>query len=337
MCKKRCLIIAEAGVNHNGSIELAKKLVDAAVEAKADIVKFQTFKAYNIVTPLAEKASYQKEQTGSDEAQFEMLKKLELSYDDHLVLLEYCKEKGIEFLSTAFDLESVDLLYSLGIRLFKIPSGEITNLPYLRKIAKLSDIKIILSTGMSTLEDIRLALDVFLKNGITKNHISLLHCHTDYPTQMKDVHLKAMKTLGSTFSVDVGHSDHSLGIEVPIAAVALGACIIEKHFTLDKRMSGPDHAASLDPLELKQMVLAIRNIELALGELQKKPSPRELEIAKVARKSIVAAQEIKKGDVFTEKNITAKRPGTGVSPMRWDDLLGQTAKRYFKKDELIEL
>ena len=331
---KKVFIIAEAGVNHNGSIELAKKLIDKAAEAGADAVKFQSFKAESLVTKNAKKAEYQEVTTGIAESQFQMIKKLELDYEKHGELMNYCQEKGILFLSSPFDLESIDLLHKLELEIFKIPSGEITNLPYLRKIGKLKK-KVILSTGMSTLGDIEQALDILRENGT--DDITVLHCNTEYPTPMKDVNLNAMKTIRDAFKVEVGYSDHTLGIEIPIAAVALGATIIEKHFTLDKTMEGPDHRASLEPNELKAMVTAIRNIENAMGDGVKKLTESEAKNIKIARKSIVASKNIKKGEIFTEENLTVKRPGDGISPMKWDQVLGQLAKQDFKEDEKIEL
>ncbi|MFD2939551.1 N-acetylneuraminate synthase [Flavobacterium notoginsengisoli] len=335
---KKTLIIAEAGVNHNGSIENAFRLIDAAVDAKVDYIKFQTFKAEKLVAKTAKKAEYQIQNTGnSEDSQFEMLKKLELSHDDHEVLRNYCDTKGIKFFSTAFDLDSLDYLKNLGLDLVKIPSGEITNLPYLRKAAKLFN-KIIISTGMCTMEDIEAAISVFLSHGIDKRNISVLHCNTEYPTPMRDVNLKAMLMIGEHFDTEIGYSDHTLGIEVPICAVALGATIIEKHFTLDKTMDGPDHAASLEPSELKAMVTAIRNIEEAIsGNGIKEPSDSERKNIVIARKSIVAKKEIKKGDILTEENLTVKRPGHGISPMKWDEVVGTVAKGYFKEDDLIEI
>lgn len=335
---KHTIIIAEAGVNHNGSLENAFKLVDAAVDAGVDYVKFQTFKADKLVSRKAEKAKYQIENTNdAKESQLQMLRKLELSEEDHDALINYCKEKGIKFFSTAFDMDSLVYLSKIGLDLVKIPSGEITNLPYLRKAAKLFT-KVILSTGMSTMKDIEDALDVFLKEGISKQDITILHCNTEYPTPMKDVNLMAMLHIGKTLHTKVGYSDHTLGIEVPVAAVALGAVMIEKHFTLDKTMEGPDHPASLEPAELKQMVSAIRNIDIAIsGDGLKEPSDSELRNIGIARKSIVAQLAIAKGEVFTTENLTVKRPGTGVSPMKWDEVIGQTAKRDFQEDDLIEL
>lgn len=331
---EKVFIIAEAGVNHNGSIELAKRLIDEAADAGADAIKFQTFKAENLVTKDAKKAEYQTKTTGQDESQFDMIKKLELDYDVHKELIEYCKAKNIMFMSSPFDLESIDLLNDLGLEIFKIPSGEITNVPYLRKIGQLKK-KVILSTGMSSLAEIEFALNILKEAGTSD--ITVLHCNTEYPTPMEDVNLKAMNTIQQAFQVKVGYSDHTLGIEVPIAAVALGATVIEKHFTLDKNMEGPDHKASLEPDELKAMVRAIRNIEKAMGDGIKKPSPSEEKNKEIVRKSIVAKTTIKKGDVFTEDNLDIKRPGNGISPIFWDLLIGKVAKRDYDKDELIEL
>ncbi|MDY0321764.1 MAG: N-acetylneuraminate synthase [Arcobacteraceae bacterium] len=330
----KVFIIAEAGVNHNGSLELAKKLVDVAVEAKADAVKFQTFKASLGVSKFAPKAEYQIETTSKDESQLDMVRKLELTEEMHEELIKYCAEKNIMFLSTPFDLYSVDLLASYGLDIFKIPSGEITNLPYLRKIGQLKK-KIILSTGMANLGEIESAVDILTTAGTNKDDITLLHVTTQYPTPMEDVNLKAMVTIGNAFGMKYGYSDHTLGIEIPIAAVALGACVIEKHFTLDCNMEGPDHRASLNPQGLKDMVSAIRNIELALGDGIKKASPSEYKNLAIARKSIVAKQNIKAGEVFTQDNITVKRPGTGISAMRWDEIIGTKASRDYVEDELI--
>lgn len=334
----KVLIIAEAGVNHNGSMENALKLIDAAVDAGVDYIKFQTFKADKLVSKNAKKADYQIENTqNGNETQFEMLKKLELSEEQHEELINYANKKGIKFFSTAFDLESLQYLKDIGLDLVKIPSGEITNLPYLRLAARLFS-KVILSTGMCTMEDIRDAVAVFTNEGISKENISILHCNTEYPTPMKDVNLKAMLTIQQDLGTSVGYSDHTLGIEVPIAAVALGAVVIEKHFTLDKTMTGPDHAASLEPNELVAMVSAIRNIEQAIaGSGIKEPSPSEIKNMAIARKSIVASQVIKAGEVFTEENITIKRPGTGISPMKWDEIIGKVANQNFEEDQLIVL
>jgi N,N'-diacetyllegionaminate synthase len=327
-------IIAEAGVNHNGSLELAKKLVDAAKDAGADCVKFQTFVSKNIVSKNAVKAEYQKQQTEPEESQQDMLKKLELSFDEFVELNEYCKSKSIEFMSTAFDFDSIDFLDSLEMGTWKIPSGDITNLPYLIKIAKLNK-PVILSTGMSTMEDIRSAIKALKENGAAE--LTVLHCTTEYPTPFEDVNLRAMNTIKKEFGVKVGYSDHTKGIEVPIAAVALGATVIEKHFTLDRNMEGPDHKASLEPNELKAMVDSIRHIELALGNGMKQPAESEKKNMAVARKSIIASKEIKAGEIFTENNLTVKRPGDGISPMRWFDIIGKPAPRDFEEDELIEL
>lgn len=332
----KTFIIAEAGVNHNGSIDLAYKLIDEAKNAGADAVKFQSFKASNIVSKKAEKAEYQKRTTDSNETQYEMIKRLELSLEDHINLINYCKKKEIEFLSSPFDFDSIDVLNNLGLKTFKIPSGEIINLPYLRKIGKLNK-NIILSTGMSDLGEIEDALNVLIENGTLKEKIIVLQCNTEYPTPFEDVNLKAMLTIKNAFNVKVGYSDHTQGIEVPIAAVALGAEVIEKHFTLDRNMEGPDHKASLEPNELKQMVKAIRNIEVALGDGIKKPSKSELKNRDIARKSIVAIKKIEKGEIFNESNIGVKRPGKGLSPMRWDEVIGKLAKRNFEEDEIIEL
>ncbi len=334
---RRTLIIAEAGVNHNGSLELAKLLVDAAADARVDYVKFQTFEAENLVTKSAKQAEYQKKNIGdSNNSQYQMLKNLELSYADHEVLIEYCKQKGVRFFSTAFDLESIDYLASLDLPLWKIPSGEITNYPYLRKIA-LQGKPVVLSTGMCDVADIKNALDILIKFGLTKRQITILHCNTEYPTPFEDVNLRAMRTINEEFGVKVGYSDHTQGIEVPIAAVALGAEVIEKHFTLDRNLPGPDHKASLEPDELKAMVSAIRNIEQAMGDGEKKVTVSEGKNIAIARKSIVAACPIKKGEILFEENLTVKRPGTGISPMRWEEIVGTIAIRDYNEDELIEL
>lgn len=327
-------IIAEAGVNHNGDIKLAKKLIDVAAKAGADAVKFQTFKADNLVSKNAEKAEYQKETTDKDESQYNMIKKLELDIHTHVELISYCAEKNIMFLSTPFDLESIDLLHDLGLNIFKIPSGEITNLPYLRKIGALNKL-IILSTGMADIGEIEDALDILMCSGTKKENITVLHANTQYPTPMEDVNLKAMVTIGQTFGVSYGYSDHTLGIEVDVAAVAMGAVVIEKHFTLDKTMEGPDHKASLEPHELKNMVQAIRNIEKALGNGIKKASPSERSNMNIARKSIVAACDISMGDILNENNLTIKRPGGGLNPMLWDGICGTIATRNYKADEPI--
>lgn len=329
----KTFIIAEAGDNHNGSLELAYQLVDKAVEAGADCVKFQTFVTEEVISKRAEKAEYQKESTGSEESQYEMVKKLELTFDNFKELQKYAKGKGIEFLSTPFDIPSVDFLESIDIPYFKIPSGEITNLPYLIHIAKTGR-NIILSTGMAEMDEIAEAIKVLKENGA--GEISLLHCNTEYPTPMEDVNLKAMLTLKEKFGVKVGYSDHTQGIEVPIAATALGAEIIEKHFTLDHNMEGPDHKASLEPDELKAMVEGIRKIEKALGSGIKTASNSEKKNIDIARKSIVARKNIAKGELLTEENLAVKRPGNGISPMKWFEVVGTEAIRDFEEDEMIE-
>lgn len=322
-------IIAEAGVNHNGSIEMAKRLVDAAAEAGVDAVKFQTFKTESIVTTSAKKAEYQQRNTGAIESQYDMLKRLELSPESHRELVAYCRAKGIQFLSTAFDIESIRYLDSLRLPIMKVPSGEITNLPYLREMNNCRK-PVLLSTGMSTLEEVAMALGV-----LGDCQTCLLHCTTEYPCPFDEVNLRAMVTLGGRFGLPVGYSDHTRGIEVPIAAVALGARIIEKHFTLDRNMEGPDHKASLEPIELRAMVGAIRNIEKALGDGVKKPTRAEIKNKQVARKSIVAGRKISKGEIFTAENLAVKRPGTGVSPMRWDSVIGTIAQRDYAEDDMI--
>lgn len=327
-------IIAEAGVNHNGSLDIAKKLVDEAKKSGADCIKFQTFIAENIISKNAKQAKYQTKNIGKEQSQLEMIKKLELSFEDFKQLNNYCIEKNIDFLSTAFDLESIDFLESLGMNTWKIPSGEITNLPYLIKIAKLKK-KVILSTGMSTMQEIEDAVNIFKKYGTTD--ITILHCTTQYPTLFEDVNLNAMLSIKEKFGYDVGYSDHTKGIEVPIAAVALGATVIEKHFTLDNNMIGPDHKASLQPDELKKMVESIRNIELSLGDGRKVVANSEKENMSIARKSIVAKKSIRKGQLLSEENITVKRPGDGISPMKWFDILGTVAIRDFEEDELIQI
>ena len=328
-------IIAEAGVNHNGSIELAKQLIDVAVEAGVDAVKFQTFKAEKLVSKNAQKAKYQQENMrDSDDSQFSMLKKLELDVATHKELIAYCNSKNIMFLSTPFDHDSIDLLNDLKLPIFKIPSGEITNLPYLRHIGSLKK-EVILSTGMADIGEIEDALDVLVNAGTSKENITVLHANTMYPTPMEDVNLKAMVTIGNTFDVTFGYSDHTLGIEVDVAAVAMGASCIEKHFTLDKNMEGPDHKASLEPSELIEMVKSIRNIELALGSKVKKPSKSETPNIEVARKSIVASCTIQKGEKLSENNLAIKRPGNGISPMRWDEVVGSIAQKDYEVDELI--
>ena len=332
----RTFIIAEAGVNHNGNLETAYKLIDAAKAAGVDAVKFQTFTAKNIISKFAPKADYQKETTDAEESQYEMIKKLELSKEDHQKLFEYCEKKQIDFLSTPFDLDSIDLLTEIGIKAFKVSSGEITNYPYLKKIAE-KKLPIMMSTGMANMGEIEWALDILVKNGLDSNNISILHCNTEYPTPYEDVNLNAMITIENAFKLPVGYSDHSLGIEVPIAAVAMGATIIEKHFTLDRKSPGPDHRASLEPDELKAMVKAIRNIEKAMGDGIKQPSKSELKNILIARKSIVANCDIAEGGIFSENNLAVKRPGNGISPMRWDEIIGRKANRDFKEDELIEI
>ncbi len=327
-------IIAEAGVNHNGSIELACQLIDVAVESGADAIKFQTFKTENLVSKNAQKAEYQKQTTGESESQFDMIKKLELDIDAHKKLIKYCNDQNIMFLSTPFDHDSIDLLNELGLKIFKIPSGEITNLPYLRYIGSLNK-NIILSTGMSNLQEVGDALTVLINAGTSKECITVLHANTMYPTPVEDVNLNAMLTIQEEFGVAVGYSDHTLGIEVDIAATALGASIIEKHFTLDKTMEGPDHKSSLEPEELKAMVGAIRNIEKALGSSEKKPSPSETVNIDVVRKSIVAKTNINKGDILDENNLCVKRPGSGVSPMKWDEVIGTISSKDYNADELI--
>lgn len=331
---KHVIVIAEAGVNHNGSFKLAKKMVDAAKEAGVDYVKFQTFNPKKLVSKYAEKAEYQKERTGSDETQLQMLQKLTLTEDNFLSLRDYCKEVGIGFISTPFDLDSIAFLETFDIDFWKVPSGEITNLPYLEAIARTKQ-KVVMSTGMCNMNEIQDAIEVLENNGTSE--IVLLHCNTQYPTPYEHVNLSAMNTIKDTLHKEVGYSDHTQGIEVPIAAVAMGATVIEKHFTLDKNMEGPDHKASLDPTELKQMVMAIRNIEQAIGNGLKEPSSSELANKAVARNSIVASREIKQGETFSEDNLTTKRPGTGISPMKWYETVGKIAKRDFAEDEIIEL
>ena len=335
---KHVLIIAEAGVNHNGSLVTAKKMVDAAVDAGVDVIKFQTFNSSKLVSKEARQAEYQKKNIGSgtNDSQLEMLRKLELSVTDHHELVDYCKQKGVMFFSTAFDLDSIDFLHTLGMGLWKIPSGEVTNYPYLKKIAQYGE-DVILSTGMCEISDIEDAYEVLVSNGVKKEQITILHCNTEYPTPYEDVNLLAMFEIRDKFGVNVGYSDHTKGIEVPIAAVALGATVIEKHFTLDRNMQGPDHKASLEPDELKAMVSGIRNIEKALGTGHKTVSASEQKNISVARKSIVAACYIKKGEKLTENNLTVKRPGNGISPMRWEDIVGRNAIRDFQEDELIEI
>lgn len=326
------IIIAEAGVNHNGSIEQAKQMITAAKEAGADYIKFQTFIPEKLVSKYAAKAEYQKETTGEDESQLQMLKQLALTQTDFVELKQECEKIGIGFLSTPFDMESLEFLESLNMDFWKLPSGEVTNLPYLEAIAKTGR-GIVMSTGMCEMEEIQSAIDVLEKNGATE--ITVLHCNTEYPTPFADVNLLAMQQIEKKWKKPVGYSDHTIGIEVPIAAVALGATVIEKHFTLDKNMDGPDHRASLEPDEFKQMVDAIRNIERSLGDGVKRRTLSEEKNCAVARKSIVAKCPIRKGDVFTEDNITVKRPGTGMSPMKWHEVLGARAEKDYKMDELI--
>ncbi len=333
---KHTLIIAEAGVNHNGSIELAKKLIEAAADAGADIVKFQTFKSEKLVAKSAMQADYQKKNLNSGESatQFEMLKKLELSEDAHYVLIEHCIKNNIKFLSTGFDLESVDFLHSIGIDIFKIPSGEITNLPYLRKIGA-KNLNVILSTGMSDLKEVENALDILIESGTPKEKIIVLQCNTDYPTAFGDVNLKGMLTMRDAFNISVGYSDHTPGIEIPVAAVALGAEVIEKHFTLDRNMEGPDHKASLEPGELKKMVKSIRHVELALGDGIKRPSESESKNILIVRKSIHLANDIKKGHVISADDLIMKRPATGISPMKYDEVVGKIATKDMLADYLL--
>jgi N,N'-diacetyllegionaminate synthase len=332
----KVFIIAEAGINHNGSIELAKKLIDVAAESGADAVKFQTFVTDNLVNKSAQKADYQKQNTSKDESQYEMLKRLELDKKAHEKIIIYCKQKKIMFLSSPFDHESIGLLNGFEMPIFKIPSGEITNLPYLRHIGRLAK-EVILSTGMANLNEVQDALEVLIKAGSSKEKITVLHATTEYPCPVGEVNLRAMQTIKATFDVKVGYSDHTQGIEVPIAAVAMGACVIEKHFTLDRAMEGPDHKASLEPDELKAMVQAIRHTEQALGDGVKRPSNSEAKNLKAARKSIVASRDIKMGEIFSTNNLTVKRPGDGISPMQWDMVIGENAPHDFFADEIIDL
>lgn len=334
MRPSRTLIIAEAGVNHNGSLETACRLVEAAAQAGADVVKFQTFRADRLVAPGAPKADYQQRTTGADESQLDMVRRLELTPDDHRALLAHCAQNGIAFLSTPFDLESIDLLRGLGIGTGKVPSGEITNKPYLQAMARVFE-RLIISTGMCTLQDVRDALDVVLQAGASRERITLLHCNTEYPTPMADVNLRAMRTLADEFGTEVGYSDHTEGIEVPIAAVALGARVIEKHITLDRNMPGPDHRASIEPDELKAMVRAIRNIELALGSARKEPSPSEQRNMDIARRSIHLARAVPSGRQLTADDLVMLRPGSGISPMRMDDVLGRTVRHDLPAGHLL--
>ncbi len=334
----KVLVIAEAGVNHNGQLKTAIELVHAAASAKADIVKFQTFKANLLATSSAQTADYQNKNlnlSAKQTSQMEMLKKLELSFEDHHIIKEECRKLGIGFLSTAFDFDSLDFLISLNLGLWKIPSGEITNLPYLEKIGRLNQ-RTIVSTGMCDLADVEAALNILKKSGLSEKNLTVLHCNTDYPTQMPDVHLNAMAVMGKHFGIAYGYSDHTLGIEVPIAAVALGATVIEKHFTLSRNLEGPDHKASLEPQELAQMVSSIRNIEQALGRSEKLPTDSEIKNRQVARKSIIAMKDIRKGEVYTVGNISTARPGHGISPMKWHTVLGQLANQDYKAGDLIQ-
>jgi N,N'-diacetyllegionaminate synthase len=331
----KTVVIAEAGVNHNGEMEIAKKLIEVAADAKADYVKFQTAKVAKSVSRYAPKAEYQKVNTGKeDETMLEMVRKFELDKDFHVELIKHCKKCGIKFLSSPFDIESIDMLHELGIELIKIPSGEITNLPYLKKVASLK-LPVIFSTGMASMEDIEATMNVLLLNGMSKDNITILHCNTQYPTPMIDVNLRAMLSIKDHFKVKVGYSDHTLGIEVPTAAVALGAEVIEKHFTLDKKMEGPDHIASLEPDELKWMVDAIRNIEIALGDGEKKVTQSESKNKDIARKSIHLAHDIKKGTALNERDIAMKRPGGGISPMQMDLVIGKVAKHDLFEDRML--
>ena len=338
MNTKHAIVIAEAGVNHNGSLEIAKQLIEKAAEAGADYIKFQTFNADKLVTKSARQADYQQRNIGNKEqSQYQMLKRLELSPNDHDILIKHCQEHGIRFFSTAFDLDSICYLRSLNLGLWKIPSGEVTNYPFLKRIASYNE-KTILSTGMCDMEDVRSAVNVLVNNGLQKDNLILLHCNTEYPTPYEDVNLKAMNAMHDEFGVDVGYSDHTKGIEVSIAAVALGALVIEKHFTLDCNMEGPDHKASLEPENLKAMIVAIRNIENAMaGDGTKHVSDSERKNIEIARKSIVAARKINQGELLTEENLTVKRPGTGISPMKWEEVIGMKAIRDFVEDEQIEL
>lgn len=333
----RTIIIAEAGVNHNGDMKLAEKLIDVAANSGSDFVKFQSFKANKLVSPTAKKADYQqKNLMDGDDNQFEMLKNLELSHENHLQLISYCSKKGIKFLSTAFDVDGLDYLNALGVSLFKVPSGEITNFPYLRKLAEIGK-PVIISTGMSSLEEIGDAMKI-ISQGVALKDITILHCNTEYPTPMKDVNLIAMHTIQKEFGVKVGYSDHTLGIEVPIASVALGAKVIEKHFTLDRSLPGPDHKASLEPKELEAMVTCIRNIELAIsGNGKKKASKSEFKNKEIARKSIHTSRIVKKGEILTEANLVPLRPGNGISPMKWEEIIGKRVNRDFSAFELLTM
>lgn len=332
----KTLIIAEAGVNHNGSLARAQKMVSVAAEAGADLVKFQSFVTDKSISRQAPKAHYQKGRTDPAESQFDMVRNLELSKEDHDELVAECRRRGIGFFSTAFDSDSLEMLLGLGLSIVKIPSGEITNLPFLRQVGRLGK-DVLLSTGMATLGEVEAAIDVLERAGTPRTRMTVLHCTTEYPAPMGDVNLRAMQSLRAAFGVAVGYSDHTAGIEVALAAVAMGACVIEKHFTLDRNLPGPDHRASLEPGELKAMVAAIRHIEIAMGDGIKRVAPSEIQNKRIARKSLVAAQPIKRGEVFSDKNIAAKRPGTGISPMRWDEIMGLASPRDFAADELIEL
>lgn len=334
--KSCCFIIAEAGVNHNGNMEMAYDLIDAAKMAGADAVKFQSFIAEEEISQFAPKAEYQKASTSSDESQLDMVKKLELDRSQHEALIARCREMGIQFLSSPFDLKSIALLQDLKVGLFKVPSGEITNLPYLRAVGRCGK-PVILSSGMATMDEIEQALQVLDAEMLSREQITVLHCNTEYPTPMQDVNLRAMLTIRDAFKVNVGYSDHTLGMEVSLAAVALGAKVIEKHLTLDRSLPGPDHSASAEPEEFGAMVKAIRNLESAMGDGIKQPSPSETKNIPIARKSIVAAHDISEGEVLNETNMATKRPGTGISPMKWDQVVGRRAKRNFRKDEMIEL
>lgn len=330
------LIIAEAGVNHNGNMEMARELIDVAAEAGADIIKFQTFSADRLVSRTAKKAAYQAKTTGDTETQYDMLRRLELQPDMHESLMTHCRARGVGFLSTGFDIESVRFLHSMGAQLFKIPSGEITNLPYLRYIGRLGG-EVVISTGMSTLGEIESAIEVLERAGTSRQDIVVLHCTTEYPAPLHEVNLRAMNTIKVAFGVRVGYSDHTPGIEVPIAAFAMGAEVVEKHFTLDRSLPGPDHLASLEPPELKAMIAAIRNVEIAMGDGVKRPTAGEWKNRSVVRKSIVALRQIRAGEIFDDAALTTKRPGDGISPMCWDDVVGRIATRDFAADEKIEL
>ena len=333
---RKTFVIAEAGVNHNGKVELAKKMIDVAYSSGADAIKFQTFIAEEVLTKYAKKAVYQVSLTNENETQQEMVKKFQLEFDDFIELKKYSDKKGIMFLSSPFDIPSARFLNELGLEIFKIPSGEITNYLLLKEIGSFRK-RIILSTGMTSLGEIESALFVLTEHGTRRENITILHCNTEYPTPYEDVNLRAMVTIREAFKMKVGYSDHTLGIEIPVAAVALGATVIEKHFTLDRNMEGPDHKASLEPNELKSMIRAIRNVEKALGSGLKIPSRSELKNKEIVRKSIVAKRDIKKGEIFNESNLTVKRPGYGISPMRWNEVIGRIASKDFKADEVIEL